>query len=235
MAFFRSAPTPLVSRVTIASFQAIVRTKSSLGGPIESPIALSARGSRRPCAAPAAWIKRLRGNAADVETRSAEPVGFDEDRVEAELAGADRGDIAARAAADDENLAAKLVHFALLPAVIASGCEAIQGPRGALRSLDCFALRARNDDRLFKSLLDEQRRRRLDQRPQALDEGRGVIAVDHPMIERRRQVHDFSRNEAAVAPDGLHDDLVDADDRDFRPVDDRRRDNAAEAPRAKSA
>ena len=54
--------------------------------------------------------QRLRGNAADVEAGSAEPVGFDQDRVEAELAGADRGDIAAWAAADDENLAAKLVH-----------------------------------------------------------------------------------------------------------------------------
>ena len=37
--------------------------------------------------------QRLRGNAADVEARSAEPIGFDEDRVEAELAGADRRDI----------------------------------------------------------------------------------------------------------------------------------------------
>ena len=40
----------------------------------------------------------------------AEPLGFDENRVEAELARADRGDIAAGTAADDENLAAKLVH-----------------------------------------------------------------------------------------------------------------------------
>src|ERR1700722_17289070 len=105
--------------------------------------------------------QRLRGNTADVEACSAEPAGFDEDRVEPKLAGANRGDIAARAAADDENLAAKLVH----------------------------------------SLLDEQRGRGLDQRPQALDESRGVIAVDHTMIEGGRQVHDFSRNKAAVAPD----------------------------------
>ena len=111
LAFFSSAPTPLVSRATIASFQAIVLAKSSFGGPIESP--MRAR-------APAASLKamrrvgcvdqRLRGNAADVEASSSEPVGFDENRVEAELAGADRGDIAAGAAADDENLAAKLVH-----------------------------------------------------------------------------------------------------------------------------
>ena len=55
--------------------------------------------------------QRLRGDAADVEASSAKPAGFDQDRVEAELAGADGRDIAARTAADDENLAAKLVHF----------------------------------------------------------------------------------------------------------------------------
>ena len=65
--------------------------------------------------------QRFRGDAADVEARSAEPVGFDENRVEAELAGADRGDIAARAAADDENLAAKLVHLASSKARV--GCH----------------------------------------------------------------------------------------------------------------
>ena len=64
--------------------------------------------------------QRLRWNAADVEAGSAKPIGFDQNRVEAKLAGADRGDIAAWAAADDENLAAKLVHFALLPSVIAT-------------------------------------------------------------------------------------------------------------------
>ena len=59
--------------------------------------------------------QRLRGNAADVEAHSAELVGFDEDRVEPELTGADRSDIAAGTAADDENLAAKLVHVSLPP------------------------------------------------------------------------------------------------------------------------
>ena len=81
--------------------------------------------------------QRLRGDAADIEARSAQPVGFDQNRVEAELAGADRGDIAAGAAADDQNLAAQLVHA--LPhvdlAVIASACEAIRGSYGALRTL----------------------------------------------------------------------------------------------------
>ena len=110
LAFFRRAPTPLVSRVTIESFQAIVRAKSSFGGPIESPIALERSRLAQAMRCAGGVDQRLRGNAADVEARSAEPVGFDEDRVEAELAGADRGDIAAGAAADDENLAAKLVH-----------------------------------------------------------------------------------------------------------------------------
>ena len=54
--------------------------------------------------------QRLRGNAADVEARSSYSVAFDEVRVEAELAGADRRDITAGATADNENLAAKLVH-----------------------------------------------------------------------------------------------------------------------------
>src|SRR6185312_6511698 len=129
-----------------------------------------------------------RGNAADVEAGSAEAAALDENRVEAELARTDRGDIAAGASADDENLAAKLVH----------------------------------------SLLDEQRGRGLDQGAQALDEGRAVMAVDDAMIERRRQVHGLARDEAAVAPGGLDHDLVDADDRHFRPVDDRRRGDSAE-------
>ena len=120
-----------------------MRAKSSFGGPIESPIAFSARGSAEALRRAGGVDQRFRGDAADVEARSAEPVGFDEDRVESELAGADRGDIAAGAAADDENLAAKLVH----------------------------------------SLLDEQGSRRLDQRAQTLDEGRGVMAVDYAMIE----------------------------------------------------
>ena len=45
---------------------------------------------------------RLRGDAAADEAGAAEAVGLDEHGVDAELAGADRGDVAARAAADDE-------------------------------------------------------------------------------------------------------------------------------------
>ena len=54
--------------------------------------------------------ERLRGNAADVETGPTEPVGFDEDGVDPELAGANRGDIAAGSAADDQGFAGKFVH-----------------------------------------------------------------------------------------------------------------------------
>ena len=92
--------------------------KSISGGPIESPITFSACGSRNPCECVGRVDQRLRRDTADVEAGSAEPVGFDQDRVEAELPGPDRRDIAARAAADDENLAAKLVHFVLVNCVI---------------------------------------------------------------------------------------------------------------------
>ena len=142
----------------------------------------------------------LRGNAAHVKTGSAQPTVLDQHRVETELAGADRRDIAAGAAADDENLAAKLVHSNL-----------------------CLKIA------LYEEFpLDEERGRRFEERAHPLDEGRGVMAVDDPVIEGRRQVHHLARNETAVAPDRPHDDLVDADDRDLRPVDDGRRGDAAE-------
>ena len=84
--------------------------KSSFGAPIDEPERVErvrvAQGMRRV----GGVDQRLRGNAADVEASSSDPVRFDEDRVEAELAGADRRDITAGAAADDEHLAAKLVH-----------------------------------------------------------------------------------------------------------------------------
>jgi len=52
----------------------------------------------------------FRGNAADVETGAARLVGFDDDRVDAQLAGADRAGIAAGTRADDKELAGDLVH-----------------------------------------------------------------------------------------------------------------------------
>jgi hypothetical protein len=45
---------------------------------------------------------RLRGDAAADQAGAAETVGFDEDCVDPELARADRGNVTARAAADDE-------------------------------------------------------------------------------------------------------------------------------------
>ena len=53
---------------------------------------------------------RLGRDAADMEAGSAEPVLLDEHRVEPEFAGADRRDIAAGTAADDQDLAAELAH-----------------------------------------------------------------------------------------------------------------------------
>ena len=60
----------------------------------------------------------------------------------------------------------------------------------------------------------------LEQCPDALDERRGIGAVDHAMVERRRQVHDLARKHRAVDVHGTGRDLVDADDRDLRVVDD---------------
>ncbi len=145
MAFFKSPPTPPVSRV---DDRILPRDRA---GEIERR-----RPDRKPNGGEPARLAQamrgaggmdqgFRGDAADIEARSAEPVGLDEDRVEAELAGADRGDIAARAAADDENLAAKLVHGVLCSCVIASACEAILG-RSALRPRRCAP---RKDGRLF--------------------------------------------------------------------------------------
>ena len=118
-AFLSSAPTPVASRATIPSFQAIVLAKSSVGAPRVRPIAFRASGSVSACAASAAWMMRFRGDAADMQAGAAELSVLDQHRVEAELAGADRRDIAAGAAADDENLAAKLVHPVL---VICASC-----------------------------------------------------------------------------------------------------------------
>src|SRR5215470_10251874 len=66
--------------------------------------------------------------------------------------------------------------------------------------------------------LQEKRRGRLDQALDALDEARGVVAVDHAMIERRAQVHHGARNESGAVPHRPHGFLVDADDRHLGPV-----------------
>ena len=146
-AFLSSAPTPVLSRETIASFQAIglgevERRRRQRNADRVQGVRLDqgVDGVRR-------VNDRLRRDAADMQAGAAELTVLDQHRVEAEFAGADRRDIAARPAADDENLAAKLGHSVLdeLPLVIASASESIQGPLGALRSQDCFALRARND------------------------------------------------------------------------------------------
>ena len=141
MAFFRRTPTPPVSRATIESFQAIVRAKSSFGGPIDSPMALEPPRLAKAMRRAGRVDQRLRGNAADVEACSAEPVGFDENRVEAELSGADCGDIAAGAAADDENLAAKLVHFVSA----ASQCRGWLSPPRKRGSSRCLQLGERRE------------------------------------------------------------------------------------------
>ena len=67
--------------------------------------------------------QRFRRDAADVEASPAEPFGFNQDRIEAELAGADRRDIAGGSAADDEDLAAQLVHAAPPSTNSSAGCS----------------------------------------------------------------------------------------------------------------
>ncbi len=57
--------------------------------------------------------QRLRGNAADVQAGAAELPILDQHRVEAKLARANGADIAARAAADDEDLALEFAHDGL--------------------------------------------------------------------------------------------------------------------------
>ena len=57
-----------------------------------------------------------------MEAGAAEAAVFNQHRVEAELAGANCRDIAGGAAADDENLAAKLAH--VTPRLCSSSCAA---------------------------------------------------------------------------------------------------------------
>ena len=63
---------------------------------------------------------------------------------------------------------------------------------------------------------------------QRLDHGGRVKAVHEAMIERRRKIHDPAHGNRAVQDDWTIDGLVDADDRDFRCVDDRRGGDAAQ-------
>src|SRR3546814_6273879 len=62
----------------------------------------------------------------------------------------------------------------------------------------------------------------------ALDERSGVEAVDDAVIERRRQIHHRAHHDLSVLDDWSLDQLVDADNRNFRCVDHRRGDDAAE-------
>src|SRR3546814_2980904 len=62
----------------------------------------------------------------------------------------------------------------------------------------------------------------------ALDERSGVEAVDDAVIERRRQIHHRAHHDLSVLDDWSLDQLVDADNRNFRCVDHRRDADAAE-------
>ena len=83
------------------------------------------------------------------------------------------------------------------------------------------------------SVLDEDRGGMLEAFLQRLDHRGGVEAVDEAMIERRREIHDAADRDRALDHDRPLDRFVDADDRDFRCVDDRRRGDAAEPTEAR--
>ena len=97
---------------------------------------------------------------------------------------------------------------------------------------ECASRRARRRQDRFSGLLDEQHRRALEQAAQRLHELGRVHAVDHAVVERRRQVHHLPRHHRAVAHHRPRHDAVDADDRDLGMVDHRRRDDAAERAEA---
>src|SRR3989449_3108581 len=60
-----------------------------------------------------------------------------------------------------------------------------------------------------------------------LDERGADMAIDHAVVERARQVHHFPNRDLVVPDDRSLLDLVDAEDGDLRPVDDRRREDAS--------
>ncbi len=69
---------------------------------IPMPRRVLRRAQRREGAA--AWMSALEGMQPRIRQVPPQPVGFDQHGVEAQLAGADRGHVAARAAADDQDL-----------------------------------------------------------------------------------------------------------------------------------
>src|SRR5262249_24311126 len=84
----------------------------------------------------------------------------------------------------------------------------------------------------MRQILDEQHRRLLKQGLQPMDENCCIVAVDHTMIEARREIHHLARNELSAIPHGSNSHLVDADDGDLRMIDDRcRRDRAQRTER----
>src|SRR5262249_11146445 len=85
----------------------------------------------------------------------------------------------------------------------------------------------------IKLLAHEDRRGIFEKPLDALNEFRGVVAVDHAVIERRRDVHPLAHDYLALDHHRLLDDRVRPNDRDFRMIDDRRRDDAAERAEAR--
>jgi hypothetical protein len=76
--------------------------------------------------------------------------------------------------------------------------------------------------------LQQQQARVLQQRDHAVHEARAVRAVDDAVVDRDRQQHHVADHDLVVLHERPLGDLVDAQDRDFREVDDGRREQATD-------
>ena len=106
--FLKRNSTPLVRPVTILSLRACTRAMSMAG--VRAPLAerdAPLGGVLRDLQRVRVFEQRLGGNAAPVEARAAEHgLPLDDGGRQAELRGADRGDVAAGAGADDDEIVA---------------------------------------------------------------------------------------------------------------------------------
>src|SRR6266568_1196783 len=150
--------------------------------------------------------ERFARDAAVVQAFAAELVPLDEEDMLTQLRCANRGGISTRAGPDDDD-------------VDLAG----HGPTDGNALAYAFAWRPSPD-------ADENRRVMLEVVPHRLHERGADVAIDHPVVEGAGKVHHVPDDDVVVPHDGTLLDLVDAEDRDLGPVDDRRRQDAALLP-----
>ena len=139
--------------------------------------------------------QRLRRNAADVDARAAERlVHLDADGVEAELRGANRGDVAAGTAADDDDV---------------GRCCAAEAEEVILEECRYSIAEA-------APLVDRHRAGIFHQLLHAHEEQHGLLAVDDAVVVRQRDVHHRPDLDLAVHRDRAILGLVQAEDADLR-------------------